>query len=214
MIEDLVAKLRKEYEAKGLLEAEMADDPYEEFAAWFDDVVAAGIEEPNTMVVATASAEGKPSVRALLMKGLGTDGLVFYTNLESRKSVDLKENPYAAATFVWVPLHRQVRFEGRVEEVDAAEADSYFAVRPRGAQIAAYASDQSRPVSARSDLDKRFSEVESRFEGETIPRPASWGGWRLLADSVEFWQGQPNRFHDRVKYRKNSDGWEKERLAP
>ena len=214
MIEDLVAKMRKEYEAQGLDEAEMAEDPFDEFTIWFEGVVAAGLEEPNTMVVATASADGKPSVRAVLMKGLGPDGLVFYTNLESRKSLELKENPYAAATFVWVPLHRQVRFEGRVEPVDDADADRYFGDRPRGAQIAAYASEQSQPVAARVLLDEKYLEFESHFDGQTIPRPASWGGWRLLADSVEFWQGQPNRFHDRVRYLRTSDGWEKERLAP
>jgi pyridoxamine 5'-phosphate oxidase len=214
VIEDQIAHLRKEYEALGLIERDMAADPTTQFRLWFDGVLEAGLEEPNAFVLATADADGRPSARALLMKGLDEEGLVFYTNLASRKSQELRANPFAAATFVWAPLHRQVRFEGSVALVDDEEADRYFEARPRGAQIAAHASDQGAIVESREVLEASYSSTEERFQRVKVPRPRAWGGWRLTPHVVEFWQGQPNRFHDRVRYVLDGENWRKERLAP
>jgi pyridoxamine 5'-phosphate oxidase len=214
VIEDQIAHLRKEYEALGLIERDMAADPTTQFRLWFDGVLEAGLEEPNTFVLATADADGRPSARALLMKGLDEEGLVFYTNLASRKSQELRANPFAAATFVWASLHRQVRFEGSVALVDDDEADRYFEARPRGAQIAAHASDQGAIVESREVLEASYTATEARFQRVKVPRPRAWGGWRLTPQVVEFWQGQPNRFHDRVRYVLDGENWRKERLAP
>lgn len=192
----------------------MAPDPFTEFDSWFAGVVAAGIEEPNAFVLATADKDGAPSARALLMKEMSSSGLVFYTGLTSRKSRELVANPRAAATFAWIPLHRQVRFEGTVVPVPDDVADAYFASRPRGAQIAAHASEQSSLVVRREDLDDEYVRLSQEFGDGPIPRPDRWGGWRLAPESVEFWQGRPNRFHDRIRYRLTGDGWTKERLAP
>ena len=209
-----MAQLRREYEAKGLSEDDMAIDPITQFRSWFDGVVEVGLEEPNAFVLATADTRAVPSARAVLMKGIDDTGLVFYTNLASRKSEELRVNPLAAATFVWIPLHRQVRFEGRVSMVSNEEADSYFEARPRGAQVAAHASAQSQVVASRDELEEAFESLDSRFKGVKVPRPRAWGGWRLTPDTVEFWQGQPNRFHDRVRYVRDGAEWRKERLAP
>lgn len=214
MIGEEVARLRREYESVGLREDDMAADPVAEFEDWFAGVVAAGIHEPNAFVLATASADGVPSARALLMKELSRAGLVFYTGMSSRKSAEMKANPRAAATFVWTPLHRQVRFEGQVVQVDAELADAYFASRPRGAQIAAHASNQSSIVERRAALEDEYSRLEKEFGDGPVPRPSRWGGWRLEPASVEFWQGRPNRFHDRIRYRLGEGSWVKERLAP
>lgn len=208
------ARLRTEYEAVGLVESEMSADPFSEFGKWLSGVVSAEIVEPNAFVLATCNLEGQPSSRAVLMKEFSNAGIVFYTNLASRKSEELQENPVAAATFLWTPLHRQVRFEGRVVDVDRAEADAYFVSRPRGAQVAAHASAQSRVVASRKELEERYAALELKFGDHRVPRPEWWGGWRLIPQVVEFWQGQANRFHDRVRYRQDGDGWVKERLAP
>jgi pyridoxamine 5'-phosphate oxidase len=214
VIDDQVAELRREYEALGLIERDMAADPVAQFRIWFDGVLEAELPEPNAFVLATADAQGRPSARAVLMKGFDETGLVFYTNLASRKSEELRVNPHAAATFVWTPLHRQVRFEGKVTLVPENEADRYFEVRPRGAQIAAHASLQSSVVESREQLEDSFQSIDQRFNGVKVPRPRAWGGWRLFPDDVEFWQGQPNRFHDRVRYVREGKDWRKERLAP
>jgi pyridoxamine 5'-phosphate oxidase len=214
VIDDQVAQLRREYEALGLNERDMAADPITQFRIWFDGILEAGLEEPNAFILATADANAVPSARALLMKGIDERGLVFYTNLASRKSEELRSNQAAAATFVWIPLHRQVRFEGAVTMVTEEEADRYFESRPRGAQIAAHASNQSQVVGSRDELDDAFRELDARFTGVKVPRPRAWGGWRLAPRRVEFWQGQPNRFHDRVRYVQEGIEWRKERLAP
>lgn len=207
------ARLRREYESEGLSAKAMSDDPFSEFDIWFAGVIAVDISEPNTFVLATSSPDARPSARAVLMKEFSPEGLVFYTNLDSRKSRDLKANSRAAATFVWIPLHRQVRFEGDVFAVDDAAADSYFATRPRGAQVAAHASRQSQVV-ARETLEAAYAQLSSEFGDEEIPRPDHWGGWRLVPNTVEFWQGRPNRFHDRIRYRLDDGSWVKERLSP
>jgi pyridoxamine 5'-phosphate oxidase len=214
VIDDQVAHLRREYEAMGLVERDMAPDPLAQFRVWFDGVLEAGLDEPNAFVLATADDKARPSARAVLMKAIDENGLVFYTNLASRKSWDLRVNPWAAATFVWVPLHRQIRFEGRVSLVPDGDADRYFETRPRGAQIAAHASMQSQLVESRQDLDHAYKELDAKFRGVKVPRPRAWGGWRLTPDSVEFWQGQPNRFHDRVRYVREGESWRMERVAP
>lgn len=214
MISEEAARLRREYESEGLIEDEMAEDPALEFEEWFAGVLAAGIHEPNAFVLATVDADGTPSARAVLMKEFSTEGVVFFTGTESRKSRAMTVNNRAAATFVWTELHRQVRFEGAVSPVDAAEADAYFATRPRGAQVAAHASRQSELVSGRGELEDRYLDLDERFGADPVPRPGHWGGWRLRPESVEFWQGRPNRFHDRVRYRRQGGRWVKERLAP
>jgi pyridoxamine 5'-phosphate oxidase len=211
--DDRIARLRREYEALGLVEVEMSPDPFKQFEEWFSGVLDAGIEEPNAFVLATATRDGAPSARAVLMKGFDEGGLVFYTNLRSRKSAEIDDNPRVAATFVWIPLHRQVRFEGTVSPVEPETADSYFASRPRGAQVAAHASMQSTTIGSREELDAAFSDLDAGF-GEQVPRPEWWGGWRLTPESVEFWQGQPHRFHDRIRYRRSAGEWAMERLAP
>lgn len=191
----------------------MAPDPIPEFESWFGDVTTTAIEEPNAFVLATVDEDGDPSARAVLMKDLSADGISFYTGMDSRKSRALRLNPKAAATFVWIPLHRQVRFEGAVTEIEADVADAYFATRPRGAQIAAHASRQSEVVAGRDILDGRFARLDEQFDDD-IPRPEHWGGWLLRPKAVEFWQGRPNRFHDRVRYQLEDGEWVKERLSP
>lgn len=208
------ARLRSEYETEGLAAEALSDDPFSEFDIWFAGVMAVDIPEPNTFMLATVGTDGQPSARAVLMKGFSaSDGIIFYTNLDSRKSRDLKANPRAAATFVWTPLHRQVRFEGEVSAVDDATADTYFALRPRGAQVAAHASRQSQVVT-REHLEAVYTQLSSEFGDDEIPRPDHWGGWRLVPHMVEFWQGRPNRFHDRIRYRLDQGSWVKERLSP
>lgn len=213
MIGEVAARLRREYEAEGLTDGSMAADPISEFRSWFEDVTTTSIEEPNAFVLATVDEDGAPSARAVLMKDLSDEGITFYTGMDSRKSRALRADARAAATFVWVPLHRQVRFEGLVREVEAEVADAYYATRPRGAQIAAHASRQSQVVSDRRVLDEAFARLDSEF-GDEIPRPSHWGGWTLRPTVVEFWQGRPNRFHDRIRYRTEAGRWVKERLSP
>ena len=208
-----MARRRREYEAAGLDQETMAEDPFSEFEEWFAGVLEIEWYEPSTFVLATVDADGTPSARALLMKDFSSDGLVFYTGLDSRKSRAMDSNAKAAATFVWTQLHRQVRFEGPVARVTDDEADAYFASRPLGARIAAHASRQSELVSSRSELESRFDEISSRY-GDEVPRPPHWGGWRLIPTMVEFWQGRPNRFHDRIRYRSEGGSWVKERLSP
>lgn len=214
VIADEVARLRLEYETAGLVESEMAEDPFAEFASWFEGAVSSGIDQPNAFVLATVGDDGMPGARAVLMKDFSTQGLTFYTGLDSEKSHSLQKDPRAAATFVWVRLHRQVRFQGSVSPVEEATADAYFASRPRGAQIGAHASHQGEIVQARDVLDKRYARFEEEFADGPIPRPTHWGGWLIRPSGVEFWQGQANRFHDRVRYRIDGDVWLKERLAP
>lgn len=213
VIREEVARLRNEYESIGLDGPDMAEDPFTEFHVWFAGALTAGLDEPNAFVLATVDADGTPSARALLMKDLSDEGIVFYTGMSSRKSRAMRSHPVAAATFVWTPLHRQVRFEGDVTRVSDEEADAYFSSRPRGAQIAAHASMQSAVVADRDELDSRFTALAAEL-GEEVPRPDHWGGWLLAPRVVEFWQGRPNRFHDRIRYRQDGTRWVKERLAP
>ncbi len=211
---DHVARLRREYTRAGLKESDADEDPVEQFRVWFDEVLAADLHEPNAMTLATATPDGRPSARVVLLKGFDERGFVFYTNYEGRKSRELEANPRAALLFYWGELERQVRVEGRVSRVPDRESDAYFAGRPRGSQLGAWASEQSRPVRDRGALERRLRELEGEYEGREVPRPAFWGGYRIEPETMEFWQGRENRLHDRLRYRLTQEGWGIERLQP
>lgn len=209
-----IAALRVEYESLGIDPADMADDPVEEFTSWFTAAVEAGVTELNAFVLATATPDGRPSARAVLLKEIGPEGLSFFTNLDSRKGRELRDNPRAAGCFVWIDLHRQIRVEGHVTQVPDDIADAYFASRPPGSRLAAAVSAQSEVVESRAVLDEAYEELQEKHPDGDVPRPPRWGGFRIVPDEFEFWQGRPNRFHDRVRYRLVGESWMKERLAP
>ncbi len=208
------AELRKEYMRRGLSESELDPDPIRQFQRWFDEAASAGLIEPNAMTLATATRDGHPSARMVLLKGFDARGFVFYTNYESRKGGELEQNPQAALVFFWVELERQVRVEGRVERAAPAESDAYFASRPLGSQIGAWASAQSRVIAGREPLERRTAELEDEYAGREVPRPSQWGGYRVVPHVIEFWQGRPSRLHDRLRYRQKDGGWIVERLSP
>lgn len=210
-----LADMRSSYERGGLDEAALAATWLEQFERWLAEAVAAGITEPNAMVLATADPDAAPSARTVLLKAVDARGFVLYTNLGSRKGAQATANPHAALTFGWIELQRQVCVTGRVERVADAEADAYFASRPHGSQLGAHASPQSSVVGGRAELEQRLGELAARWpEGTAVPRPAHWGGLRVVPDGVEFWQGRPNRLHDRLRFRAVGAGWVVERLAP
>lgn len=208
-----LAALREEYARGGLDLADLAPGPVEMFRRWIEDAAAAGVHEPNAMVLATATAAGAPSSRMVLLKGLSDDGFVFFTNQGSRKGVELADNPRCSLLFPWHPLERQVRVDGLAEPLPHADVEAYFHSRPRGAQLGAWASHQSRPVASRAALAAAYAEVQERYPDD-VPVPDEWGGYLVRPAAVEFWQGRPGRMHDRLVYRRTDDGWDVERLAP
>lgn len=199
----------------GLQESDVDPDPLKQFRSWLDEAVAAGLPQPLGMALATATAEGRVSNRMVLLRGFDERGFVFYTNYESRKAQELDENPQAALVFYWAELDRQVRIEGKVERISAEESDAYFRSRPWGSRLGAWASPQSQIIAGRDVLERQMDELAARYQDSDIPRPPHWGGYRLTPSSIEFWQGQPNRLHDRLRYgRLDGKAWSLERLAP
>jgi pyridoxamine 5'-phosphate oxidase len=218
-----LAAMRARYRAGGLTEADLAADPFQQFAHWFTDAVGAGLPEPNAMVVSTTGTDGRPGSRTVLLKGYDADGFVFYTNYDSRKGHDLAATPYASLLFPWHPIARQVIVSGEAVRVGRDETVAYFRSRPHGSQLGAWASAQSTPVASRAELERRYAELADRYpeDDDAVPAPPFWGGYRLVPDRVEFWQGRDNRLHDRLVYERGpvpagtpSAGWTVTRLCP
>jgi pyridoxamine 5'-phosphate oxidase len=210
-----IADLRRDYRLAGLAEADLAPDPLQQFDRWFKDAQAADLLEPNAMTLATSTSSGAPSSRTVLLKGYDARGFVFYTNYESRKGHDLAANPQASLLFPWLPLERQVEIRGRVELVSREETETYFYSRPIDSQLGAWASRQSTVLGGRAELEQRVQELMQKYRGQTIPVPPHWGGYRVVPESMEFWQGRPSRLHDRLRYARQADGtWQVERLSP
>jgi pyridoxamine 5'-phosphate oxidase len=205
---------RREYAGDAFAESSLAVEPMAQFAAWFADAVARAVPEPDAMCLATASADGVPASRMVLLKGWDERGFVFCTNYGSRKGAHLAANPRAALTFRWAALERQVCVTGRARRTTAGESDAWWALRPRGAQLGALASAQSTVIPSREWLESRVASLAAEYDGREVPRPRHWGGIRVLPDTVEFWQGRPNRLHDRLRYVRRGRGWRVERLSP
>ena len=208
-----IADLRQEYMRAGLSEVDAHPDPFAQFERWFKDALAANLPLANAMMLATVTPEGAPDARAVLLKGVDGGGFVFYTNYESRKGRQLAARPAACLVFLWSPLERQVRIEGRVEKVSPRESEAYFATRPVGARLSARASAQSTVIAGREFLEAAMKEQRARH-GDNPPRPHYWGGYRVVPERIEFWQGRENRLHDRLLYRRDKGAWKIERLAP
>ena len=209
-----LTEMRENYTRGGLSETDAGMDPFALFRTWFDAAVLAKLSEPNAMILATVDERGKPSARAVLLKALDERGFTFFTNYDSRKGKELERNPHAALCFLWHPLERQVRIEGAVEKVTAKESDDYFVNRPLGSRLGAWASRQSDVISGREFLEKQHAELMAKYQDGNVPRPDYWGGYRLIPEMMEFWQGRPSRLHDRIRFRKVDAVWIRERLSP
>ena len=209
-----IADLRKDYTLNGLDQTDVSPDPIVQFQQWFAAALAAGVHEPNAMHLATINPEGRPEGRIVLVKGVDAAGFSFYTNYNSQKGISLGANPMTSLTFFWPELERQVRIEGWVEKVSETESDTYFNSRPRGSQLGAWVSQQSQVIAGRDVLTSQQEELENRFNGQPIPRPPHWGGFRVIPDKIEFWQGRPSRLHDRIRYRLEAGTWVIERVSP
>jgi pyridoxamine 5'-phosphate oxidase len=210
-----IPEVRTDYNRDCLLEQDVDSDPIRQFEHWYGDAIKTDVAEPNAMTLATSSVDGQPSARIVLLRAVDHRGFAFFTNYDSRKGRELEANPKAALVFFWPALERQVRVEGPVERISAEESDDYFLSRPIGSRIGAWASPQSQVISSRTVLEERCRELELRFAAGPIARPSNWGGFRLVPDENEFWQGRPSRLHDRIRYQKRAqDGWLIERLAP
>lgn len=214
-LRQLVANFRNEYISRGISEKDVDNNPIIQFEKWFEEAVKNKVNEPNAMHLATVNKEGKPSGRVMLLKGFDERGFTFFTNYESRKGKELTENSFAAITFLWLELYRQVRIEGLVKKISEKESDEYFYSRPRGSQIGAWASAQSNLLISREELDNKTKELETKFKNNPIPRPPHWGGFCLSPNLIEFWQGRASRLHDRIRYELQQDGnWLIQRLSP
>lgn len=209
-----IADLRKDYTLQALNESEIDPNPFKQFQLWFDQSIQAELPEPNAMTVATATKDGIPYARVVLLKGVDEQGFVFYTNYNSDKGKQLVENPHAAIVFLWTELERQVRIVGTVEKVPPAESDAYFYSRPVGSRLGAWASEQSQVIRDREILEQRLEDLKTEYEHKDIPRPPHWGGFRIKPTEIEFWQGRSNRLHDRIRYRLTENQWVIERLSP
>ena len=209
-----IASIRKDYQYQSLDINDVASSPFHQFEKWWDEAVASSIDEVNAMTLATISEDGKPSARIVLLKGFDENGFVFFTNYQSNKGKALHANPFASLVFFWKELERQVRIEGSCVRVSEEESDVYFQSRPLGSRLGAWASPQSEVISNRSVIEKELEVVATRFAEGTVPRPAHWGGYRVIPASVEFWQGRPSRLHDRIQYKKTGKNWNIVRLAP
>jgi pyridoxamine 5'-phosphate oxidase len=209
-----LADLRRDYSTHGLTEADAGDDPFALFHRWLDDAIAAELTDPNAMILATCTADGTPSARAVLLKSLDDRGFTFFTNYDSRKGREMAANPRVALVFLWHQLERQVRVEGTIERVTPAESDDYFANRPLGSRLGAWASRQSDTIPDRAYLERVHAELAAKYPDGTVPRPPNWGGYRVIPTAIEFWQGRPSRLHDRLLFTRQASGWKRERLAP
>jgi pyridoxamine 5'-phosphate oxidase len=209
-----LADLRRDYSAHGLSEEEAGDDPFALFHRWFAQALAAELADPNAMILATATPDGVPSARAVLLKALDARGFTFFTNYDSRKGHEMAANSRVALVFLWHQLERQVRVEGSVEVVTAAESDEYYAKRPLGSRLGAWASPQSAVIPDRAFLEKAHAELMAKYPGGDPPRPPNWGGYRAVPEVIEFWQGRPSRLHDRIRFTRTPPGWRRDRLAP
>lgn len=212
-IEDL-SNMRQDYTVGDLSEQMMQSDPLDQFKLWMEKAIELDIVEPNAMIIATSTVAGKPSARTVLLKEVNKNGFVFFTNYNSRKGRELSANPFASVVFDWHAIARQVRIEGRVEKISESDSDDYFNSRPESSKISAWVSPQSQVIKDRIELESMQVEYEKQFEGRTIHRPPFWGGFLIRPDVIEFWQGRPNRLHDRIVYYKTEDGWTIHRLAP